>query len=52
MLPRFLNSSLKPRISVTAEHTVTGPGLGALIAQFMWSVCDEGDGVLMTAVSG
>jgi hypothetical protein len=30
---------------------VTGPGVGALLAQLIWTICGEGDGVLMTTVS-
>ena len=40
-----------PVCPVTAEHTVIGPGLGSILAPFMWAVCGEGDGVLLTTVS-
>lgn len=49
-LPRFLNRTLRPRIPITPSHTVIGPGIGAILAQLIWHLCDEGDGVLMTAV--
>ncbi|EKM52149.1 uncharacterized protein PHACADRAFT_262659 [Phanerochaete carnosa HHB-10118-sp] len=48
-LPLYINDYAKPVSPVTSEHTVIGPGLGSIIAQFMWTVCDEGDGVLLTA---
>ena len=50
-LPAYINDYAKPVVPVTAEHIVIGPGLGSLIAQFMWAVCDEGDGVLLATVS-
>ncbi|GJE91544.1 aspartate aminotransferase like domain-containing protein [Phanerochaete sordida] len=48
-LPLYINDYAKPLTPVTPTHTVIGPGLGSIIAQFMWAVCDEGDGVLLTA---
>lgn len=30
---------------------MTGPGVGALLAQLIWVTCGEGDGVLVTTVS-
>ena len=50
-LPAYINDYAKPLLPVTPEHIVIGPGLGSIIAQFMWTVCDEGDGVLITTVS-
>ena len=50
-LPLYINDYAKPLSPVTAEQIVIGPGLGSMIAQFMWTVCDEGDGVLLTTVS-
>lgn len=50
-LPLYINDYAKPVSTVTAEQTVIGPGLGSIIAQFMWTVCDEGEGVLLTTVS-
>lgn len=47
-MPVYINDYTKPLSPVTPEHTVIGPGLGSIIAQFMWTVCDEGDGVLLT----
>jgi len=50
-LPLYINDYAKPISPVIPEQTVIGPGLGSIIAQFMWTVCDEGDGVLLTTVS-
>jgi 1-aminocyclopropane-1-carboxylate synthase len=50
VLPIFLNATLHPRSDITSEHIVTGPGLGALLAQLVWSVCDEREGILITTV--
>lgn len=50
LLPRYVNRS-NPIRKVTRENSVTGPGVGALMAQLIWAICVEGDGVLMTTVS-
>lgn len=50
-LPFYINDYAKPVVPITPEHIAIGPGLGSIIAQFMWAVCDEGDGVLLTTVS-
>lgn len=49
ILPRYLNRS-KPDRPVTRNNSVTGPGVGALLAQLIWAICDEGDGVLIATV--
>lgn len=30
---------------------MAGPGVGALLAQLVWALCAEGEGVLMATVS-
>jgi hypothetical protein len=35
----------------TGENSVAGPGIGALLAQLIWAIADEGAGVLLSAVS-
>ncbi len=50
-VPRYLNKTLKPLVPITPDHCVVGPGIGAVFAQLIWHLCDEGEGVLMTAVS-
>ncbi|KAH7103114.1 PLP-dependent transferase [Auriculariales sp. MPI-PUGE-AT-0066] len=47
-LPVFLNKSLRPVHPITADIVVPGPGIGAILAQLIWALCDEGDGVLLT----
>jgi hypothetical protein len=32
------------------ENSVTGPGIGALLAQLVWALAGEGEGVLMSVV--
>ncbi|KAJ7841214.1 PLP-dependent transferase [Mycena olivaceomarginata] len=34
----------------TGENSVAGPGIGALLAQLIWAIADEGAGVLLSAV--
>ena len=46
-LPLYVNDYAKPVVPVIHEHTVVGPGLGAIIAHFMFTACDEGEGVLL-----
>ncbi|KAF9051098.1 PLP-dependent transferase [Hymenopellis radicata] len=48
-VPRFLNKTLKPLVPITPDHCVVGPGIGAVFAHLLWHLCDEGEGVLMTA---
>jgi hypothetical protein len=49
LLPRYINRS-RPIREVSRKNSVTGPGVGALLAQLMWAICEEGEGVLMTTV--
>jgi len=49
LLPRYVNRS-NPVREVTRGNSVTGPGVGALLAQLIWAICEEGEGVLMTTV--
>jgi hypothetical protein len=39
-----------PIREVKSGNSVTGPGVGALLAQLIWAICEEGEGVLMTTV--
>jgi hypothetical protein len=49
LLPRYINRS-NPIRDVTRGNSVTGPGVGALLAQLIWAICEEGEGVLITTV--
>ncbi|QRV85623.1 aminotransferase class I and II protein [Ceratobasidium sp. AG-Ba] len=46
-LPDYFNAYFKPRTPITPEHCVHGDGLGSLLAQTVWALCQPGDGVLM-----
>ncbi|KAJ7506142.1 PLP-dependent transferase [Mycena galericulata] len=46
-LPKYVNDHFNPRVTVT----IAGPGIGAVLAQLVWALADEGAGVLLTAVS-
>ncbi|KAF7984899.1 hypothetical protein HWV62_10905 [Athelia sp. TMB] len=46
-LPLYFNTYFKPLHEVLPRHVVPGNGLGSLLAQFVWSVCDKGEGVLL-----
>lgn len=35
----------------TGQNSVASPGIGALLAQLIWALADEGAGVLLTTVS-
>ncbi|KAJ7032592.1 PLP-dependent transferase [Mycena alexandri] len=48
LLPQYINDYFHPRVPVTRETSVTGPGIGALLAQLVWALAGEGDGVLMS----
>ncbi|KAG9126244.1 hypothetical protein FRC07_004298 [Ceratobasidium sp. 392] len=47
VLPEYFNTYFKPRISILPEHCVHGDGIGSLLAQVIWALCEPGDGVLM-----
>ncbi|KAJ7075300.1 PLP-dependent transferase [Mycena belliarum] len=49
LLPAYINDHFHPRVKVTRENSVTGPGVGALLAQVVWALAGEGQGVLMSA---
>lgn len=49
LLPRYLNRS-NPMRPITRDNSITGPGVGALLAQLVWALCGEGEGVLMATV--
>jgi aspartate/methionine/tyrosine aminotransferase len=49
LLARYVNRS-NPVREVNRGNSVTGPGVGALLAQLIWAICEEGEGVLMTTV--
>ncbi|KAJ7195878.1 PLP-dependent transferase [Mycena rebaudengoi] len=59
LLPEYINSHFNPRIQITncdnktgirllRENSVAGPGIGALLAQLIWALTDEDDGVLLS----
>ncbi|KAG8721141.1 hypothetical protein FRC08_015439 [Ceratobasidium sp. 394] len=47
VLPTYFNAFFNPRIKVLPEHCVHGDGIGSLLAQVFWALCEPGDGVLM-----
>ncbi|KAF7369429.1 PLP-dependent transferase [Mycena venus] len=48
LLPQYINDHFNPRVQITRENSVTGPGIGALLAQLVWALAGEGDGILMS----
>ncbi|KAJ7846798.1 PLP-dependent transferase [Mycena leptocephala] len=48
LLPQYINDHFNPRVEITRENSVTGPGIGALLAQLVWALAGEGEGVLMS----
>ncbi|CAK5269051.1 unnamed protein product [Mycena citricolor] len=48
LLPAYINDHFEPRIPVTRENSVAGPGIGALLAQLVWALAGQGEGVLMS----
>ncbi|KAK7050694.1 PLP-dependent transferase [Favolaschia claudopus] len=48
LLPEYINDHFNPRVLITRENSVTGPGIGALLAQLVWALAGEGEGVLMS----
>ncbi|KAG8731402.1 hypothetical protein FRC10_001767, partial [Ceratobasidium sp. 414] len=50
VLPTYFNTFFNPRIKVLPEHCVHGGGIGSLLAQVVWALCEPGDGVLMATV--
>ncbi|KAJ7696215.1 pyridoxal phosphate-dependent transferase [Mycena rosella] len=49
LIPEYINDHFHPRVPVTRENSVSGPGIGAVLAQLIWALASEGDGVLMSA---
>ncbi|KAJ6480525.1 PLP-dependent transferase [Mycena vitilis] len=48
LLPQYINDHFHPRVQITRENSVTGPGIGALLAQLVWALAGEGEGILMS----
>ncbi|KAJ7792981.1 PLP-dependent transferase [Mycena olivaceomarginata] len=48
LMPQYINDHFNPRVQITRENSVTGPGIGALLAQLVWALAGEGEGVLMS----
>ncbi|KAF7376963.1 PLP-dependent transferase [Mycena sanguinolenta] len=48
LIPQYINDHFSPRVPITRENSVTGPGIGALLAQLIWALAGEGEGVLMS----
>lgn len=51
-MPNVLNKTLKPHLPIRSEHIAIGPGIGAVLSYLIWHLCEVGDGVVITAVSG
>ncbi|KAJ7641054.1 PLP-dependent transferase [Roridomyces roridus] len=49
LLPQYINDHIHPRVPVTRDNSVAGPGIGAVLAQAVWALAGEGEGVLMSA---
>ncbi|KAJ7473390.1 PLP-dependent transferase [Mycena latifolia] len=49
LLPEYINDHFHPRVKITRENSMSGPGLSAVLAQLVWTLAGEGDGVLMSA---
>ncbi|KAJ6562238.1 pyridoxal phosphate-dependent transferase [Mycena capillaripes] len=49
LLPQYINDHFNPLVHVTRQNSVAGPGIGAVLAQLIWALADEGAGVLLTA---
>ncbi|KAJ7036157.1 PLP-dependent transferase [Mycena alexandri] len=49
LLPQYINDSFNPVVQVTRENSVAGPGIGAVLAQLIWAVANQGAGVLLSA---
>ncbi|KAF2092843.1 PLP-dependent transferase [Rhizodiscina lignyota] len=48
-LAKFFNHFFTPEIPVRPEHIVVGPGCSAVLDTLINDICDEGDGLLVTA---
>ncbi|EIW76894.1 PLP-dependent transferase [Coniophora puteana RWD-64-598 SS2] len=48
-LPEYINATFHPLKNVSKEHVAIGPGIGAVISEFFWHTCEDGDGVLIVA---
>ncbi|ORY26710.1 pyridoxal phosphate-dependent transferase [Naematelia encephala] len=48
LLPTYVNYR-KPVRPVTRANSVAGPGVGSLLAQLFWAICEPGEGVLLSA---
>ncbi|KAJ6532906.1 PLP-dependent transferase [Mycena vulgaris] len=48
LIPEYINEHFHPRVPVTRENSVSGPGIGAVLAQVVWALAGEGEGVLMS----
>ncbi|KAG9124277.1 hypothetical protein FRC07_012158 [Ceratobasidium sp. 392] len=46
-LPEYFNAHFKARMDILSNHCVHGDGIGSLLAQVIWALCEPGDGVLM-----
>ncbi|KAJ7743918.1 PLP-dependent transferase [Mycena maculata] len=49
LLPQYINDHFNPLVPVNRKNSVAGPGIGAVLAQLIWALADEGAGVLLTA---
>lgn len=45
----FFNAFFSPTLLVRPEHIVTGTGCSAVLDSLINDICDEGDGLLVTA---
>ena len=48
-ISRFFNHFFSPKIPVRPEHVVTGPGCSAVLDTLINDICDDGDGLLVSA---
>jgi aspartate/methionine/tyrosine aminotransferase len=48
-ISRFFNHFFSPKIPVRPEHVVTGPGCSAVLDTLINDICDDSDGLLVSA---
>ncbi|KAJ7116939.1 PLP-dependent transferase [Mycena epipterygia] len=49
LLPEYINEYFSPLVQITTRNSVAGPCIGAVLAQLIWALADEGAGVLLSA---
>ncbi|KAG8690716.1 hypothetical protein FRC11_009575 [Ceratobasidium sp. 423] len=47
ILPPYYTTYFKPRVPIKSEHCVHADGIGSILVQIFWALCEVGDGVLV-----